>query len=108
MKMGAWKSLENQFPDLCKLAANTHLFVSNTCYTNFPGRVLRIKSIFSPNSKEAKSMKGEKWNIVSRNAPVTPEQLKKKLGLRDGGPNFLYYFSAEGSRPLLATGEPMR
>lgn len=108
MKMGAWKALENRFPAICKLAPNTHLFVSDTLYPDFPGRIVRISASFSPNSKEAKALKGERFNIVSRNAPLTPEQLKKKLGLRDGDPNFLYYLSAEGSRPLIITGEPMR
>ncbi len=108
MKMGAWRALENRYPSLLKLAPNTHLFVADSLLPDFPGRSLRISGVFSPNSKEAKALKGEKWNIVTRNAPLTPEQLKKKLGLRDGGPNFLYYFSAEGSRPLIVTGVPMR
>lgn len=108
MKMAPWRALENRFPSLRKLASNTHLFVSPNLFTDFPGRIVRICAAFSPNSREAKALKGEKWNIISRNAPLTPDQLKKKLGLRDGGPNFLYYLSVEGSRPQIVTGEPMR
>jgi hypothetical protein len=40
-------------------------------------------------------------NIVSRNYPLTPEEIKKKLRLRDGGEKFLIGFSSSKKKHLV-------
>jgi hypothetical protein len=47
-----------------------------------------------PNRSEMKAVFPEgKANVTTRNYPLTPEALKKKTGLKDGGDKFLIGFS---------------
>ena len=78
LKAGAYKLIAERF-NLHKLDVNTHLYVSETLLPNFPGRVWRITE--KQDLKQA--------NVLCRNYPLTPEQVKKKLHLRDGGTAFV-------------------
>lgn len=80
LKAGAYKLVGARF-GLQKLDVNTHLYCSDSLIPDFPGRVWRIKD----EGMKGERMKGEQANIICRNYPLTPEQLKKKLHLRDGG-----------------------
>ena len=46
-------------------------------------------------------MKGEQANVLTRNYPLTPEQLKKKLHLRDGGTAYVIGCRVAGKPTLL-------
>ncbi|MDE6299320.1 MAG: SAM-dependent methyltransferase, partial [Muribaculaceae bacterium] len=98
MKLGCWKSLQEKFPGLLKLSANSHLFVSESLIDNFPGRAMRIDK--TVNKKDRKSLKGFPVNIVSRNYPISADELRKTLGAKEGDNMFLYA-SRLGSSPLL-------
>ena len=74
LKSGAYKLVAQRF-GLHKLDVNTHLYGSDTLIEHFPGRVWRITE--KQDLKQA--------NVLCRNYPLTPEQLKKKLHLKDGG-----------------------
>ena len=74
LKAGAYKLVAERF-GLAKLDVNTHLYGSETLVKNFPGRVWNV--VEKQDLKQA--------NVVVRNYPLTAEQLKKKLHLRDGG-----------------------
>ena len=78
LKAGAYKLVAQRF-GVRKLDANTHLYASDTLVPHFPGRVWRITE--KQSDKQA--------NVLTRNYPLTPEQLKKKLHLRDGGTAFV-------------------
>lgn len=74
LKAGAYKLIAERF-GLHKLDVNTHLYGSDTLIEHFPGRVWKV--VEKQDLKQA--------NVLCRNYPLTPEQLKKKLHLRDGG-----------------------
>ena len=74
LKAGAYKLVAQRF-GLHKLDVNTHLYGSDTLVDNFPGRVWKV--VEKQDLKQA--------NVLCRNYPLTPEQLKKKLHLKDGG-----------------------
>ena len=78
LKAGAYKLIAERF-GLLKLDVNTHLYGSEELVSNFPGRVWRITE--KQDLKQA--------NVLCRNYPLTPEALKKKLHLRDGGTAFI-------------------
>ena len=78
LKAGAYKLVAERF-GLSKLDVNTHLYCSDTLIPNFPGRIWRVTG--KQDLKQA--------NVLVRNYPLTPEQLKKKLHLRDGGTAFV-------------------
>lgn len=86
MKAGLFRELAAKF-NLKKLHPNSHLFTSEDLQTAFPGKVFEITNIHAPFRK---SLKGEAFNIVVRNFNKKPDQIKKKLKLKDGGARFLF------------------
>ena len=82
LKAGAYKLVAQRF-GLQKLDVNTHLYASNKLIKDFPGRIWEIKV-----KGEKLEVKGQA-NVICRNYPLTVEQLKKKLHLRDGGTAFV-------------------
>ena len=90
LKAGAYKLVAERF-GVQKLDVNTHLYASDTLIENFPGRVWKIT-----NDK----LQITNANIVCRNYPLTPEQLKKKLHLRDGGTDYIIGCRVNGKPTL--------
>ena len=82
LKAGAYKLVAQRF-GLRKLDVNTHLYTSETLVPDFPGRVFKVLPL-----SEGMGV-GPQANVLVRNYPLTAEQLKKKLHLRDGGIAFV-------------------
>ena len=99
LKAGAYKLIAQRF-GLRKLDTNTHLYVSDTLVENFPGRVWQIND----HMVNAKMVNGQMANVLCRNYPLTAEQLKKKLRLRDGGTAFVIGCRVSG-KPTLFLAE---
>lgn len=99
LKAGAYKLVGQRYA-LGKLDANTHLYMSDEVRDDFPGRCWRIISTQIPKDlTEA--------NVLTRNYVLTPEQLKKKLHLKDGGN--LYVIGARISgKPCLFYAERVK
>ena len=76
IKAGAFKLVAQRY-GLCKMAPNTHLYLSEHLVEDFPGRVWQI---IESNIKDAKNTHA---SILTRNYPLTPEQLRKKLKIKD-------------------------
>jgi len=92
LKAGAYKLIAQRF-GLHKLDINTHLYSSDQFIENFPGRVWKIANSQEPKAKS-------QANVLTRNYPLTPEQLKKKLHLRDGGTAFVIGCRVNGKPTL--------
>ena len=92
LKAGAYKLVAQRF-GLQKLDINTHLYASDTLVPDFPGRVWQIA-----NSQQPKA--NSQANVVCRNYPLTPEQLKKKMRLKDGGEDYLIGARVNGKPTL--------
>ena len=92
LKAGAYKLVAQRF-GLQKLDVNTHLYVSDTRIENFPGRVWEI-------NEPTQTLPEGKANILTRNYPLTAEQLKKKLHLKDGGTAFVIGCRVNGKPTL--------
>ncbi len=99
MKTGDWKGLTLRFPDLKKADPNTHIFLSDTLYTQFPGRILNIERVLD--KKTLKAFKGEKANVTARNHPLTAQQLSSKYGITPGSDRFIYAFRCAGKPVIL-------
>lgn len=93
LKAGAYKLVAERF-GLQKLDVNTHLYASDTLIEKFPGRVWKIKEIINHKFAIINA------NVICRNYPITPEQLKKKLHLRDGGTAFVIGCRVNGKTTL--------
>ncbi|MBX2911488.1 MAG: class I SAM-dependent methyltransferase [Cyclobacteriaceae bacterium] len=101
LKAGAFKLLANRF-DLKKVAPNTHLYTAGSLMPGFPGRIFKIEGFLKPDSKSVHGALPEgQANIISRNYPLSPAQLKKRLKLKDGGGQFVIAFSGKAKKYLV-------
>ena len=83
LKSGAFNLVSEKF-GLRKLHQNTHIYTSEEKIEHFPGRIFETEEI---NSKAIK--KGEQFNIITKNFPLKPEEIKKKYKIKDGGNQYL-------------------
>jgi len=85
LKSGAFHLIAKRF-GLKKLHPNTHLYTSDRQINDFPGRVLEVETV------DARAIKKkEQFNIISKNHPLKPEEIKKKFQLKDGGFRYLIF-----------------
>ena len=90
LKAGAQDALAKQ-KNLTKLHRNTNLFTNDQLINDFPGRVFKTIADLPYNKKEISShIRVKKANLSTRNFIDTPEQMKRKLGLQDGGNIYLF------------------
>lgn len=102
LKAGAFKLIGEKF-SLFKLHTSTHLYTSKELNQDFPGRIFRIIHPIKPDSKLLKEIFPEgKANVITRNFPLTTEELKKKTKLKDGGALYLLGFSGQIEKYLVA------
>jgi hypothetical protein len=89
LKAGAFKSFGKRF-GLKKLEKNSHLYTTASLPHEIPGRVFEVLSEIQPKKESVKKLfPSGKVNVITRNYATGSEELKKKLGLKDGGENFL-------------------
>ncbi len=89
LKAGAFKSFGQRF-GLKKLEKNSHIYTSESFPKEIPGRVFEVLSEIQPKKEIVKKLfPFGKVNVITRNYATGSEELKKKLGLKDGGEDFL-------------------
>jgi len=89
LKAGAFKLFGDRF-GLYKLDRNSHLYSSDAFSAGIPGRIFEMVQEISPKKQEVKALfPSGKVNVICRNYSTGAEELKKKLGLKDGGEDFL-------------------
>lgn len=95
MKAGCFAELEERYP-VRQVAPDSHLFLSPDEIGDFPGRRFHIEAVSSMNKKELRQALAEisQANIAVRNFPMTAEQLRKKLKLKDGGSLYIFATTA--------------
>ena len=86
LKAGAFRLMSARF-GLRKLGINTHLYLSHSLNDAFPGRIWQIRGIVDKSMQ--KQLSGQQANILTRNYPLKPEDIRKKLKLRDGGEKYI-------------------
>ncbi len=91
MKAGCFEALEERFP-VSQVSPNSHLFLSNEEVSGFPGRGFRILVVTSMNKKELRSALStiSQANIAVRNFPLSAQQLRQRLKIKDGGDLFIF------------------
>ena len=111
MKAGCFAEVEERFR-VQQIAMNSHLFLSSVEMDEFPGRKFQILAISSMNKQELKRVfkeiinqkltSMESANIAVRNFPMTVDQLRKKLKMKDGGDTYIFATTlASGEHKLL-------
>lgn len=98
LKAGAFSLLAARYR-LKKLHRHTHLYTSRALCADFPGRIFEIAGLYPV---QRKALPFSKAHLTVRNFPDGAESLKKKLGLKDGGEEFLFACTlADESKALL-------
>ncbi|KFF12272.1 methyltransferase [Chryseobacterium soli] len=95
LKAGIFNVISEKF-GLKKLHPNTHIYTSNDKVKNFPGRAMEMEVV---DGKQIK--KKEQFNIISKNYPLKPEEIKKKYGLKDGGESYLIFTQSKKGKIIL-------
>ena len=104
IKAGAFRLISERY-GLQKVDINTHLYTSNTCLSDFPGRIWEVvEEIKEPKKQLDKSAR---YSIISRNYPLTPEEIRKKYKLRDDDFNYLLALRHQG-KPLLISAKRIK
>ncbi len=102
MKAGCFSELEGRF-GIKQIASNSHLFVGGEDVKSFPGRVFNILCVTTMNKKELKkALDGiDRANISVRNFPLSPEQLRKRLKIKDGGDIYLFATTTDNEEHVI-------
>ena len=102
MKAGCFTLLEQRFK-VSQLDKNSHLFVSDSDISDFPGRRFSIEKTTSMNKRELKAALAgiDKANITVRNFPLSVAELRKRLKLKEGGDLYLFATTIAGHQHQL-------
>lgn len=106
MKAGCFAALSDRY-GVEMLGRNSHLFVGHRLVADFPGRKFLVKSCTTLNKRELKqSLRGvDNANIAVRNFPMSVQELRKRLKLKDGGKTYLFATTLENGEHVLFVTE---
>ena len=103
MKLAPWEELCSRFKAK-KLGISSNLFVSSEMPETFPGRVTQfIKTL---QKQDRKSLKELPATVVSKNHPLSPQDLRKVFRLKEGDQNFIYA-TRIGEKPIIFLTRPI-
>ncbi len=105
MKAGIFNALSQQF-QIAKLAKNTNLFTADELHEDFPGRVFRIEAVheFHPRKTAKELSHLANASIAVRNFPLSAEELRKTLKIKDGNTCYLFGCTLwDGKKIILQT-----
>ena len=102
MKAGIFNALSQQF-QIAKLAKNTNLFTANELHEDFPGRVFRIEAVheFHPRKTAKELSHLANASIAVRNFPLSAEELRKTLKIKNGNACYLFGCTLSTNRKTL-------
>lgn len=97
LKTGAFNLISERF-QIEKLHPNTQLYTSDQVIADFPGRRLEVSELDTRMLE-----KNSQFNIISRNYPLTPDGIKKKYKIRDGGNAYLIFTQSLEKKHILVS-----
>jgi len=103
LKSGCFKLITRDF-NIHKIQVNTHLYTSYKLNNSFLGRIFILKKAWNY-AIFLKEQKFNKANIICRNFPLSPEDLKKKLKISDGGDEYLLFCTSHKNELLVLNCE---
>lgn len=100
LKAGAFKTVGVR-NKIYKLHPSSHLFTSENKIDGFPGKIFKILQSVKLDQTLKDFFPGGYANIVTRNYPLTVEEIKKKTRLKEGGNLFLICTQSEKEKHVL-------
>lgn len=106
LKAGAYKWTSQHY-GIQKLHPHTHLYSSETLYENFLGKVTRIANIF-PFSSLKKQKSQLAGNVIARNFPLKPDELRKKYKIAESAKKNFYFCTNSNEELIVIETEALR
>lgn len=102
IKAGGYKSIATRY-SLQKLHPSSHLYTSDTLYSNFPGRKFEIENSATLNKKDIKTHLSNlsQANITTRNFPLSVAEIRKRTKLKDGGDIYIFATTLADEKKIL-------
>lgn len=122
MKAGCFRLISERY-NVKKLHRNSHLYTSDELVSDFPGRIFEVVNVvpFDKKSKQniwqlptpssqslvPSSQKSISRNtsIAVRNFPLSADELRKYLGLKDGNDFYIFGTTMKGEKKVLVLGK---
>ncbi|MBF8149999.1 class I SAM-dependent methyltransferase [Winogradskyella sp. F6397] len=89
LKSGGFNSV-SQLLKVDKLHKHSHLYTSEELI-DFPGRQFKIEKVLPYNKKVFSKENITKANVTTRNFPLSVNDIRKKLKIKDGGHTYLFF-----------------
>ncbi|WP_026899393.1 class I SAM-dependent methyltransferase [Daejeonella oryzae] len=99
LKAGCFKLITRDF-NILKLHQHTHLYTSEELNNTFIGRKFQLKKSW-PYSEFMKKNTVKTANIITRNFPHQPADLKRKHKIKDGGSDYLIFTTGSENQLLV-------
>jgi len=99
MKSGSFELLSEEYK-VSKLQKHTHLYTSNEL-VDFPGRKFIIQKVVPFHKKEIKKLNIDKANITTRNFYESVAQIRKKLKIKEGGTDYLFFTTTDNNEKVI-------
>ncbi|MHA8055266.1 class I SAM-dependent methyltransferase [Aquirufa nivalisilvae] len=104
LKAGFFKLAAGQ--QIHKMGNNTHLYTSKERVESFPGRQFKVIALGNLDKKWIEThLPSGKANISTRNFPMSPEEIRKKWKIKEGGPWTLFAYQDEQQKNVVALTE---
>ncbi|MBC7485667.1 MAG: hypothetical protein H7282_02810 [Cytophagaceae bacterium] len=102
LKAGVFKKIGIDY-QLKKIQAHTHLYTSEQLQESFPGKIFQIESVkpYSKSNVASLIEKGKDFHVLTRNATVTTEQVKKQFKLVERGNRYLIIFKGGNGESIV-------
>jgi hypothetical protein len=101
LKGGAFKMISKKY-NIAKIHPNTHLYSSDLLVSDFPGRIFKIEEIVKADATViARLFPNGKVNVLTRNYPLSTDELKKKLHVTDGDWKYVIGFTGVDKKYLV-------
>lgn len=100
MKTGNFNKIGNS-SNLSKLHQHSHLY-TNDVLVEFPGRRFEIERVIPYQKNEMKEVfENKKYNVTTRNFPLSVEEIRKKWKIKDGGINFAFFTTNSSNEKIV-------
>lgn len=100
MKIAPWSEICKRFKAK-KLDKSSHLFISKEEPKDFPGKVSKFEKFI--NKRDRKNLIGFPASVVSKNHPLSPDEIRKNFNLKESDNNFIYATRIDGKPIMMLT-----
>lgn len=102
MKAGISNTVSERFR-VAKVAHNTNLFTSDELREGFPGRIFHVNAVreFHPRKMAKEPLPVTSASVAVRNFPLSAEELRKTLKIKDGDTHYLFGCTLSDNRRVV-------